>query len=72
MPMQACRPAIASTPHEVLHGLNVTVSIGLNQYTPGMGKENFFQGADAALYEAKHSGKNRTALAASLNWKKNQ
>lgn len=70
--VEEIRTNIASTSHEVLNGLNVTVSIGLNQYTPGMGKENFFQGADAALYEAKHSGKNRTALAASLNWKKNQ
>ncbi|WP_373229044.1 GGDEF domain-containing protein [Cohnella sp.] len=61
------RKTIASTTHEALQGLNVTVSIGLNQYIPGMGKEAFFQGADAALYEAKHSGKNRTALAKSIN-----
>lgn len=63
------RETIASTTHEALEGLNVTVSLGLNQYTPGMGKEAFFQDADAALYEAKHSGKNRTALAAALGWK---
>ncbi|RKP53976.1 GGDEF domain-containing protein [Cohnella endophytica] len=60
------RQAIAATSHEAIHGLNVTVSIGLNAYSPGMGKEVLFQGADAALYDAKHSGKNRTALAASV------
>lgn len=57
------RQSIASTKHDAIQGLNVTVSIGLNAYTPGMGKEALFQGADAALYDAKHSGKNRTALA---------
>jgi diguanylate cyclase (GGDEF)-like protein len=61
--LEEIRTSIASTSHEVLQGLPVTVSIGLNKYTPGMGKEALFQGADTALYDAKHSGKNRTALA---------
>jgi diguanylate cyclase (GGDEF)-like protein len=67
--VEEIRVSIASTNHEALKGLPVTVSIGLNTYTPGMGKEALFQGADAALYEAKHSGKNRTELASSINGK---
>ncbi|TFE28074.1 sensor domain-containing diguanylate cyclase [Cohnella luojiensis] len=57
------RNSIASTTHAALQHSNVTVSIGLNPYFPGMGREELFLGADAALYEAKHSGKNRTVLA---------
>ncbi|WP_162309296.1 GGDEF domain-containing protein [Cohnella abietis] len=63
--VEEIRTSIAATKHEALKSLTVTVSIGLNPYFPGMGKEAFFQGADAALYEAKHSGKNRTVIAAS-------
>lgn len=65
--VEQIRIGIASTYHEVLKGFAVTVSIGLNPYTPGMGKEELFQGADSALYEAKHSGKNRTVLATKQN-----
>jgi len=57
------RSAIASAPHESIDGHSITVSVGVNRYIPGMGKEHFFQGADAALYEAKHTGKNRTVAA---------
>jgi diguanylate cyclase (GGDEF)-like protein len=64
--VEEIRKSIAITQHDALEGLNVTVSIGLNTYMPGMGREALFQGADAALYEAKHSGKNRTMLAASM------
>jgi diguanylate cyclase (GGDEF)-like protein len=65
--VEEIRIAIATTYHEVLHGVAVTVSIGLNPYIPGTGKEELFQGADSALYEAKRTGKNRTVLATSLN-----
>jgi diguanylate cyclase (GGDEF)-like protein len=61
------RVSIASTNHKALQGLPVTVSIGLNSYNPGMGKEELFHGADVALYQAKNTGKNRTALASSIN-----
>ena len=57
------RQVIAHTSHDALGGRNVTVSVGVNRYRPGMGKERFFQGADAALYRAKHSGKNQTIAA---------
>jgi diguanylate cyclase (GGDEF)-like protein len=62
--MEQIRQSIASTPHVSLSGLSVTVSAGINHYAKGMGKERFFQGADAALYEAKHTGKNRTNVTA--------
>ena len=58
--MEEIRLAVADVTHEALQGRSVTISVGLNRYTPGMGKEALFQGADAALYRAKHSGKNRT------------
>ncbi|QTH44305.1 GGDEF domain-containing protein [Cohnella sp. LGH] len=57
------RKEIAASSHDTLDGSNVTVSIGLNAYIPGMGKEELFKLADAALYEAKRSGKNRTVIA---------
>lgn len=60
------REAIAELPHEAIDGLAITVSVGVNRYIPGMGKEKFFQGADTALYEAKHSGKNRTVAAEAM------
>jgi len=61
--VEEIRNEVAAASHETLEGNSVTVSIGLNAYVPGMGKEDFFRLADAALYDAKHSGKNRTAIA---------
>jgi diguanylate cyclase (GGDEF)-like protein len=43
----------------------ITVSIGVNEYIPGMGKEKFFQGADSSLYKAKRTGKNKVIAAES-------
>ncbi|MFC4599607.1 GGDEF domain-containing protein [Cohnella hongkongensis] len=61
--VEGIRKDIASASYEALGDRRVTVSIGLNAYVPGMGKEELFRLADAALYEAKHSGKNRTVVA---------
>lgn len=36
----------------------VTISIGIAPYEDGLDKKDFIKRADAALYEAKHSGKN--------------
>jgi diguanylate cyclase (GGDEF)-like protein len=67
--VEEIRTAIATARHVILGSMAVTVSIGLNHYSVGMGKERFFQGADSALYVAKHSGKNRTAPSETLQWK---
>lgn len=64
--VEEIRRTVAETPHDSLGGLPVTISIGINRYEPGMGKEKFFQGADAALYAAKRSGKNRTVAAEAM------
>lgn len=40
-----------------------TVSCGLAEYSPGESVEEFIRRSDDALYEAKHTGKNRVVLA---------
>ncbi|MFD0675211.1 GGDEF domain-containing protein [Cohnella sp. GCM10027633] len=57
------RASVESELHEAIGWQAVTISIGLNAYATGMDKEALFVGADNALYEAKRSGKNRTAIA---------
>jgi len=57
------RASVESTLHEAIQYQSVTISIGLHTYSPGMGKDALFVGADTALYEAKRSGKNRTVIA---------
>ncbi|MBW5445816.1 diguanylate cyclase [Cohnella sp. CFH 77786] len=61
--LEAIRESIALLKHEGMDGKAVTVSIGLNEFTPDKGKDFLFIGADRALYEAKKNGKNQTRIA---------
>jgi len=54
------REEIAGTPILLSHGeIHITVSIGLSCLTPSLSGEDLVKSADAALYKAKQSGKNR-------------
>jgi len=53
------REAIAASP--LLEGHTVTVSIGVGPADPGDSVESWIKGTDAAMYEAKESGRNRVA-----------
>lgn len=56
----------ALTFDEALSDLQVTISVGVALRTRGEDAEAFFARADAALYEAKQSGRNRVAVAAGV------
>ncbi|MDN3520654.1 GGDEF domain-containing protein [Halomonas ramblicola] len=56
--MERLRQSIAE---HVWNEVEVTVSIGLSGYRPGDTPERLFQRADAALYSAKHAGRNLLA-----------
>ncbi len=62
----ACSEAIRSKVEEIrmpqLDGRTITFSAGLCSYYIGDGKEKLFRNADAALYYAKRSGKNRVIV----------
>jgi two-component system cell cycle response regulator len=47
----------------------ITISIGVATLEPGAGQSPvvLFEAADRALYEAKHTGRNRVCVAASAN-----
>jgi two-component system cell cycle response regulator len=54
------REGIAATPILLGHGeIHITVSIGLSCLTPELSGEDLVKAADASLYQAKQSGKNR-------------
>ncbi|TDF96245.1 GGDEF domain-containing protein [Paenibacillus piri] len=54
------RHKLAVTLHPELDSQAATLSIGLQDYVKGEGKESLFKGADASLYTAKRTGKNKT------------
>ncbi|MCZ8523970.1 MULTISPECIES: GGDEF domain-containing protein [Paenibacillus] len=58
--VEAVRAAVAVSPIPEMDGLPVTLSVGLHEYVPGETRTEVFRQADAALYEAKKAGKNRT------------
>jgi len=56
------RKSIASTPFVVVGGeVFVNVSAGVTEFEPGDTVDSILARADAALYEAKQAGRNRTA-----------
>ena len=54
------RQAVATC---LFDGLGITLSIGVAQYARGQSLDEFMQRADAALYSAKQSGRNRVMTA---------
>jgi diguanylate cyclase (GGDEF)-like protein len=56
------RQYIHQTKHKELNNQNITISIGLHSYTDNMSKDNWFSGADQALYQAKQTGKNKATI----------
>ncbi|TVY09756.1 GGDEF domain-containing protein [Paenibacillus cremeus] len=54
------RHQLAITLHPELDSQAATISIGLQDYVKGIGKERLFKGADSSLYTAKRTGKNKT------------
>ncbi|WP_379133197.1 GGDEF domain-containing protein [Paenibacillus sp. sgz500958] len=57
------RTSIERMEHSYAGEKPVTVSTGLCNYEPGMGKETLFRKADDALYTAKKNGKNTVVTA---------
>lgn len=60
--VEQIRQQLAATLHSELDSQAVTMSVGLNDYVTGEGKEALFKGADASLYTAKRTGKNKTVM----------
>ena len=59
---EALRECLAQA--DLMPGRTVTVSIGVSMLSPGQSIDAWTQAADAALYEAKRTGRNRVVVAA--------
>lgn len=57
--LERIRLNIATMEHPELDGRSVTLSIGLHPYSKGMSKEHLIGQADACLYQAKRTGRNK-------------
>ncbi|MFC4100166.1 GGDEF domain-containing protein [Paenibacillus xanthanilyticus] len=57
--MERMRIAVGRLPHPEMEGRTATISGGLQDLQPVVGKAAFFAQADALLYEAKRAGRNR-------------
>ncbi len=63
VPYERARAAIADTPIPTRAGdVSVTISFGVKIWTAAEGEDQLIAGADAALYRAKESGRNRVVL----------
>ncbi|AEI45281.1 GGDEF domain-containing protein [Paenibacillus mucilaginosus] len=60
--LERMRLRIAGMMHPELDGNPVTISVGIHAFSKGCSKEELFDGADEALYEAKREGRNRTKV----------
>ncbi|MCR8632498.1 sensor domain-containing diguanylate cyclase [Paenibacillus radicis (ex Xue et al. 2023)] len=60
--VEQVRQKLAVSLHPELESQAATLSIGLQNYAKGDGKEALFKGADASLYTAKRTGKNKTVV----------
>jgi diguanylate cyclase (GGDEF)-like protein len=58
---------LSKTLHPELDSQAVTISIGLQDFVKGEGKETLFKGADASLYSAKRTGRNKTVTQSLLS-----
>ena len=62
------RKAVETTPIAIdKKNINVTISMGLAEFSPQETGEDLFKRADSALYEAKESGRNRVCVDLSVN-----
>ncbi len=62
------RKAVEMTPIPIdKKNINVTISMGLAEFSPQETGDDLFKRADSALYEAKESGRNRVCVDLSVN-----